>query len=208
MVEASASPSTRSGRKWRWKAATTVRVAPIVDAAELDAVAIEREHRLQRPDRRPFLTHGEQRAADDRRRLAPMADAAARERVPGEFLAGIALALGCDVGMGENAFATNGAPRRDVAAQRDDGVDLPARKRRQRAVMAGIDDLDADRSGIEIALAAPEADAGVPGALVLGRRVARLRRSPRRSNAPRPAKPDRAATPTRPRRSACRCNAE
>ncbi len=59
-----------------------------------------------------------------------MADAGARQNVPGEFLAGVALARGRDVGMGENAFGPNGAPRGDVAAQCDDGVDLPPRKRR------------------------------------------------------------------------------
>jgi hypothetical protein len=87
----------------------------VVDAGEFDAVAVEREHRLQRADRRPLLPRADERAADDRSGVGPMADAGARENVPGEFLAGIALARGRDVGMGENAFGANRAPRGDVA---------------------------------------------------------------------------------------------
>src|SRR5271154_5864785 len=140
---------------------------PIVNAGDLDAIAVEREHRLQGADRRALLRRAIERAADDWRGRRPVADAGRRQMPPREFLAGIALARRGDVGMGEDALGPDSPPRCDVAAERGDGVDLAGRKSRQAAVMAGIDDFDADRGRIHVGLAAPGGDAGMPGALVL-----------------------------------------
>ena len=97
-----------------------------------------------------------------------MADTGIRQRVPREFFAGILLARRCDVGMREHAMREHLAAEHDAAAQRDHGGDLAKRKVRIAPVMAGIDDLDADRAGIDVFLAGPAGNAGVPGALALG----------------------------------------
>ena len=57
------------------------------------------------------------------------------------------------------------AAEHDAAAQRDHGGDLAQRKVRIAPVMAAIDDLDADRTGIDVFLAGPGRHAGMPGAL-------------------------------------------
>ena len=54
----------------------------VVDAGDLHAVAVKRQHRLHRPHRRTFLLVGEQRRAGDRRGLGPMADAAPATACP------------------------------------------------------------------------------------------------------------------------------
>ena len=60
------------------------------------------------------------------------------------------------------------AAKHDAAAQRDHGRDLAQRKIRIAPVVAAIDDLDPDRTGIDVVLAGPGRHAGVPGALALG----------------------------------------
>ena len=58
-------------------------------------------------------------------------------------------------------------PREDAARQRRQGGHLRGRKTAIAEFMAGIDDLDADRARVDVAMAAPGRDAGVPGAAVL-----------------------------------------
>ena len=57
------------------------------------------------------------------------------------------------------------AAQHDAAAQCDHGGDLAQRKVRIAPVMAAIDDLDADRTGVDVFLAGPDRHAGMPGAL-------------------------------------------
>src|SRR5882762_8255507 len=45
---------------------------------------------------------------------------------------------------------------------------MPRRKFRIAPVMAAIDDLDADRTGVDVLLARPRRDAGMPGAAGFG----------------------------------------
>ena len=129
----------------------------IVDPRDLHAIAIERQHRLHRPHRRAFLLVGEQRRAEKRRGLGPMADAALAERLPRKRLARVALARRGDVGMREYALGSDRPARADVARELDRRLDLALRKRRRAAVMAGIDDLDPDRGGVQVAFALPRA---------------------------------------------------
>ena len=114
-----------------------------------------------------------------------MADARARKAPQGNISPGSILRAGA---MSEWASTRSGRIFRRAAMSRH----KPRRRRSARrgnggsaALMAGIDDLDRRSSGIEIALAAPNADAGMPGALVFGARAARSGRSPRRNNGPR-----------------------
>ena len=65
--------------------------------------------------------------------------------------------------MSEQPPRTYRSPRANVLRQRDDGFDLRMRIGRQRFVSA-IDDLDADRRGVEVAVAFPRALTGMPGA--------------------------------------------
>ena len=60
------------------------------------------------------------------------------------------------------------AAEHDATAQRDDGGDLAQRKFRIAPVVAAIDDLDADRTGIDVFFAGPGRHAGMPGALGFG----------------------------------------
>src|SRR5438552_4168590 len=55
----------------------------------------------------------------------------------------------------------------DVAAQHGDGFHLGGGKGTVAEFVAGIDDLDADRALVDVGMAAPTADAGMPGAAVL-----------------------------------------
>jgi hypothetical protein len=67
--------------------------------------------------------------------------------------------------MREHPMGRHLAAEHDAAAQRDHGRGLAQRKIRIAPVMAAIDDLDADRAGIDVFLAGPGRDAGMPGAL-------------------------------------------
>src|SRR6267378_7052112 len=84
--------------------------------------------------------------------------------MPWKFLAGIFLARRSDVRMPEHAMGRHLAAEDDAAAQRDHGGDLAQRKLRITPVMAAIDDLDADRTGIDVLFAGPGRRAGMPGA--------------------------------------------
>src|SRR6218665_3381672 len=67
--------------------------------------------------------------------------------------------------MAEHAMRLQVMTQDDAAAQRRDGGEPSAPKIRIAPVMTAIDDLDADRAGIDVLLAGPEADAGMPGPL-------------------------------------------
>src|SRR6266851_7732181 len=84
--------------------------------------------------------------------------------MPRKFLAGVFLAERSDIRMREHTMGRHLAAEHDAAAQRDHGGDLTQRKFRIAPVMALVDDLDADRTGIDVFLTAPECHAGMPGA--------------------------------------------
>ncbi len=69
--------------------------------------------------------------------------------------------------MSEHAIRRHVAAEHDAAAQRDHRCDLAQRIIRIAPVMAAVDDLDADRAGIDVLFAGPAGDAGMPGALAL-----------------------------------------
>ncbi len=60
------------------------------------------------------------------------------------------------------------AAEHDAAAQRDDSRGLAQREIRIAPVMAAVDDLDSDRAGVDVFLAGPGRNAGMPGPLGLG----------------------------------------
>ena len=103
----------------------------------------------------------------DRSRRDPVADPGRGEAIPGKVLARILLAGGCHVGMGEHARRGDGRAGEDVGAQPDHGGDLPVRIGRQAAVMARMDDLDADRARIDVGDPGPGAAPGMPRPLGL-----------------------------------------
>src|ERR1700681_652728 len=85
--------------------------------------------------------------------------------MPREFLAWVFLARRSDVGMPKHAMLRHLAAKHDAAAQRDHGGDLAQRIFRIAPVVAAIDDLDADRTGIDVFFAGPGSHAGMPGTL-------------------------------------------
>jgi hypothetical protein len=92
--------------------------------------------------------------------------------LPREVRTRILLAAGGDVGVADDALGLDVMALLDVAHQCDDLVDLRLRERRidaaGRAVhIARVDDLDADGRGVQVAVPAPEAGAGMPAAAVL-----------------------------------------
>ena len=135
IVEALATPSMRSGRKWRWKAATTASVCAS-KVPDRGPVAVHREHGLERLNRLAVLAAREEAAVADRRGPDPVADARLVQPRPGEALAGILLAAGRDVGVTEHAFRRDRPARGDVPAQPDHARDLRLPERGQPAVMA------------------------------------------------------------------------
>lgn len=69
--------------------------------------------------------------------------------------------------MRQHAMRRHLAAQHDAAAQRDHGGDLAQREIRIAPVVAAVDDLDPDRTGIDVFLAGPARHAGMPGALAL-----------------------------------------
>ena len=125
----------------------------------------------------------------------------------GNFSPGSFLRAGATSECAEHAMRRHVAAEHDAAAQRDHGGDLAQREIRIAPIVAAIDDLDPDRAGIDVFLAGPGGDAGVPGALGSPARIARCGRPPARCNAPRLRCPRCRAARSRPPRRACRCNA-
>ncbi len=130
-------------------------------------VAVEGEHRLERRDRLARLAHGEETSVADRGRRHPMADPGRREAIPGEILAGILLAGGRHVGMGQHPRRRDRMAGEDVGAEGGHGRDLHLRIGRQAAVMARMDDLDSDGAGIDVADPRPGRPPGMPSPLGL-----------------------------------------
>ena len=140
---------------------------PVIFAGHRHAVAVSGQRPLQALDALADVAEFEALAAHDRRRLHPVPDAGIGQRMPRKLLAGVLLARRGDVGMAEHAMRRHLAAEHDAAAQRDHGGDLAQRKFRIAPVVAAIDDLDADRTGVDVLFAAPGRHAGMPGALGL-----------------------------------------
>ena len=69
--------------------------------------------------------------------------------------------------MGEHALRRDGVAAQDIETERFDRPHLGFGEIRIVEIVTGIMDLDADRTGIDVGLAGPEALAGVPSALRL-----------------------------------------
>src|SRR5690606_32422660 len=110
----------------------------IVNACDLKGISIEREHGLQRLDRRPAFTHAKKTTAANRLRLDEMTYPSGRQTVPGELLARVALAVRCNVRVSKDSFRTNAVSSANVARQRDDGLDLRVGKIGIAMIMATI----------------------------------------------------------------------
>src|SRR5882724_2300365 len=129
-----------------------------------DAVAVFGERELQVTDVLADGAEPEHVAAHDRCRLDPMADAGIRQRMPRKFFAGVFFSRRGDVRMSEHAMLWHVATEHDAAAQGDHSRDLAQREFRIAPIMAAIDDLDSDRTGIDVFFPRPGCDARVPGA--------------------------------------------
>jgi hypothetical protein len=140
----------------------------LVEAAvDVDAVAVEGEHGLQRFHRLAGIAALKEAAAADFLRLDEMADAGGGEKRPGKALAGIELSPGRHVGMAEHAVGLYWMAPQNVAAEGAQRLDLRGGEIGEAAGMAGIGELDADGAGIDVGVAGPGGRAGVPGAALL-----------------------------------------
>ena len=83
---------------------------------------------------------------------------------PGKQFAGIVLAHGRDIAMAQHAPGGNGVAGENAACQFDQRRDLRFGKGAIAEFMAGIDQLDADGAGIDVARAGPIGNARMPGA--------------------------------------------
>ena len=79
-----------------------------------------------------------------------------RKTRPRKELAGIFLAVRGDIGMADNAAISDFPAPSNLIEQRDQGFDLEVRKGAVAELVPGIDQLNADRDRVDIALALPE----------------------------------------------------
>ncbi len=162
-VAKSMRPLTAWGRKWRWNALTArMQVGGVV------ADAGQHPSHLVRLSRAGVGLGG------------PQADAGGGEPPPVEQLAGVHLAGRRHVGVADDVARGDRVAADQIAAEVDGGRHLCRRERAVAELVAGIDQLDADRAGVDVGLAPPIGDPRVPGTLAPRRPVARGGR-PRRS---------------------------
>src|SRR5579871_954148 len=140
----------------------------IVDAVQREIIAEADELNLQSAYIWTSIALVQADTVRNRRRRHPEADTRAIERLPGKALPRIDFAVRRDVGMGEDALGRNLVTSAEVAAEFADGRDLHLRIRWQPTRMAGIDDLDPERTRVEVGLPSPGGSSGMPGAPVLG----------------------------------------
>ena len=96
-----------------------------------------------------------------------MADAGFGELPPGKFLAGVDLAAGRHIGVGEHALRLDVMAGDNPLAEIDDRADLPPGKTAIAELAPRIDDFDADGMRVDVRAAAPKTLAGMPGAVAL-----------------------------------------
>ena len=126
-------------------------------------IAQPAQARLQGEDAGALLAL-RQRRSRRRRRLGPEAMAGLGELFPREQLARILLAARGHVGVTEDAGVGDRPALADIRHQFDHRAHLNIGERPVAELVAGVDDLDADRATVDVALALPERLAGVPGA--------------------------------------------
>ena len=100
--------------------------------------------------------------------IGPETDPGAGEPRPVEQFAGILFALGGNIGMADDMPHRDRMPGEDRAGQFLERPHLRVGKGAIAPFMARIDQFDADGDPVQVALALPEGDAGVPGAPLLG----------------------------------------
>src|SRR5204863_7097138 len=92
-------------------------------------------------------------------------NASGRELRPGKLFARIFLAAWRDIRVCKHPLPRDMASPDDVAAERDDGIDLRVGKIAIAEFVPRVDDLDADGARIDVGRAFPRSGASVPGAL-------------------------------------------
>src|SRR6266699_6814101 len=97
-----------------------------------------------------------------------MADARREQPGPGKFFAGVLFAARRHVGMRQDAVRPDKMPARNVPAQRNHLPDLRLGKIRIAEIVPRIGNLDADRARVDVLLALPAGNPGMPGAARLG----------------------------------------
>src|SRR6266852_312090 len=97
-----------------------------------------------------------------------MADARREQPGPGKFFAGVLFAARRHVGMRQDAVRPDKMPAHNVPAQSNHLPDLRLGKIRIAEIVPRIGDLDADRARVDVLLAFPAGNAGMPGAARLG----------------------------------------
>ena len=118
-------------------------------------IAKARQARLKGKDPCPLIADG-QGCARRGRRLNPQPMPRRCEPCPREQLAGIFLAVRRDIGMADYAAVSNLPARSDLIEQRNQCRDLGVWKGAVAELVPGIDQLNTDGDGIDIALAFPE----------------------------------------------------
>ena len=191
-VEASAMPSTRAGRKWRWKAVTTVARGVVVAAGLLDAVAVAAQRALQPRHQLAAVAGLERGRRRDRAGPgAPNGRCRIRSAGPREISRPDPA---CAPAPRRNAPRMRSAligPRRVMIERQSEITAAICRSGKSRIAefVTRIDDLDADRARIDVGFAGPGRHAGVPGAHAPPARIARCGRPRTPRNAPTPCCP-------------------
>ena len=131
---------------------------PITEAGK---ILLELQHLL------PFIAGAEALILAQWRGLDPEPDAGSSEPRPIEFLSRIALASRRDIGVGHHPLGPDGVAAQDVEAERLHASHLRLWEIAVAELVAGIMNLDADRAGVEVGFAGPQALPGMPGAFEL-----------------------------------------
>src|SRR5262249_20305932 len=88
----------------------------VILAGDGNSVTVLAQVVLQKRDLASSVARCEPALRRQRRRFDPVADAGRMQRRPGKFLARIALASGCDIGMSDDAIGADAMPGDEIAA--------------------------------------------------------------------------------------------
>jgi len=135
-----------------------------VKAGDVQAIAVDGEHGLQRFDLDPLRAALQTRAVFERAGRDVMADPRLGQGFPRKIFAGIDLAVGRNVRMRQHPLRRDPPARDNILAEPDDGFDLRRRIGGRAAPVPRIGDFNPDRDIVHVSLAGPIAAAGVPGA--------------------------------------------
>src|SRR5690606_18576600 len=120
-----------------------------------DSVSITRKQGLEFRNGCPGVPWPEDRGATDAPWRDKMPDVILGKKPPGKPFAGVYLAARRDIRVRQDTLGRNRVARNHAAAELDDRRNLPLRKVPVSKLVARIDDLDPDRTGIDVRFAAP-----------------------------------------------------